>query len=485
MLMTPPRVAFSPVLTALSENDRGTIYHAALRVLAHTGMILQHEDAAALLKDAGCRRTGDGALTIPEGLVAQAIASAPANIPLFNREGVHAMDLGGRRAYFGNGSDLMAHVDGRTLKRSATSLESVKRTARLCDALPNIDFIMSFAIPHEIDPQRAFVESFAAMAASSVKPIVNIADDRSELTTIWEMSKVLRGGEAQLQEKPYWVHLSGPISPLRHPFKSIDKLIFCARTGMPVIYCPAPIAGSTAPMTVAGHVVQGLAESLFGLVVHQLAAPGAPFLMGMGPAVLDMATSQCCYNAPEFLMAYLAMVEMSNHLDIPNWGYAGTSDSQIPDGQATFEAGLLTYLSAVSGSNLNHDIGYLDFARAGSLEMIVIMDEVIDQIRRMQRGIEIDEEQLAVEVIGQGARQGHFLTHPHTLRHLRSTQWRPTLICRRGYDRWKEAGGATLLERAHDRLTRILATHQPTPVPAEVWTAVKRIKDNAGLTKDS
>ena len=159
-----------------------------------------------MLKDAGCRQTADEAITIPERLVGKAIASAPANIPLFNREGGHAMDLGGRRAYFGNGSDLMAHVDGRTLERSATSLESVKQTARLCDALPNIDFIMSFAIPHEIDSRRAFVESFAAMAANSTKPIVNIADGRRELTAIWEMSKVLRGGEAQLQEKPYWVH---------------------------------------------------------------------------------------------------------------------------------------------------------------------------------------------------------------------------------------------------------------------------------------
>jgi trimethylamine--corrinoid protein Co-methyltransferase len=477
MIMNPQPTAFSPMLTALSDGDKRTIYHAALRVLAHTGMTLQHDDAVELLKDAGSQQAADGAVTIPEGVVEKAIASAPANIPLFDREGRQVMDLGGRRAYFGNGSDLMAHVDGKTLARSITSLESVKRAARLCDALPNIDFIMSFAIPHEIVPRQAFVESFAAMAANSIKPIVNIADDRTELATIWEMTKVLRGGDAPLRDKPYWVHLSGPISPLKHPFKSIDKLIFCARTGMPVIYCPAPIAGSTAPMTVAGHVVQGLAECLFGLVVHQLAAPGAPFLMGMGPAVLDMATSQCCYNAPEFLMAYLAVVEMSNFLDIPNWGYAGTSDSQIPDGQATFEAGLLTFLSAAAGSNLNHDIGYLDFARAGSLEMIVIMDEVIDQIRRMQQGIEIDEEQLAVEVIGQGARQGHFLTHPHTLRHLRSTQWRPGIICRRGHERWLEEGGTTLLDRAHEHMTHILAAHQPTPLPADAWAAMERIKN--------
>jgi trimethylamine--corrinoid protein Co-methyltransferase len=472
--------AFAPRLTVLSDTDKEKIYHAALQVIEHTGMTVQHDGAVKLLTDAGCRQTSEGLIAIPATLVEKALHSVPSNIPIFNREGAPAMDLGGRRAYFGTGSDLMAHIDGKTLGRKPTCLESVARAARVCDVLPNIDFIMSFAIPHEIDPRQAFVESFATMVTHSSKPIVNIADHRAELMTMRKIANVLRGGTAALREKPYWIHLSGPISPLKHPFKSIDKLIYCGQTGMPVIYCPAPIAGSTAPLTIAGHVVQGLAECLFGLVIHQVAAPGAPFLMGMGAAVLDMATSQCCYNAPEFLMAYMASVEMSHYFDVPNWGYAGTSDSQIPDGQATYEAGLLTYLSAATGSNLNHDVGYLDFALAGSLEMIVIMDEVISQIRRIQTGIQIDAEQLAVEVIGQGARQGHFLTHPHTLKHLRSTQWRPNLICRRGYERWCAEGRTTLLERAHDRLNRILATHRPMPLPADILAEVERIKTESG-----
>lgn len=468
--------AFSPTLTFLSDADKKKIYHAALQVLAHTGMTLLHDGAVKQLKAAGCRQIAGGLITIPEVLVEDAIASAPANIALFNREGRQVMDLGGRRAYFGTGSDLMVHIDGKTLARTPTSLESVARAATLCDALPNMDFIMSFAIPHEIDASHAFVESFVAMAANCLKPIVAIADQRAELATMWEIASVLRGGGASLRNKPYWVHLSGSISPLKHPFKSIDKLIFCAEKGMPVIYCPAPIAGSTAPMTIAGHVVQGLAECLFGLVIHQLTAPGAPFLMGMGAAVLDMATGQCSYNAPEYLMAYMAMVELSNMLDLPNWGYAGTSDSQIPDGQATFEAGLLTYMSAAAGSNLNHDVGYLDFALAGSLDMVVIMDEVIDQVRRIQQGIEINADHLAVEVIGQGAQKGHFLTQPHTLKHLRTTQWRPNLMCRRGYERWSAEGRTTLLERAHERLNRILANHQPTPLSTDLLAEMNRIK---------
>ena len=367
----------------------------------------------------------------------------------------------------------MYHVDGKTLERTHTRLEHIARAARVCDALTNIDFIMSFAHPHDIVAQRAYVESFAAMAANSVKPIVNTADSRDDLSAMWEISKILRGGESQLREKPYWVQYAEPISPLKHPFKSIDKLIFCAETGMPVIYSPAPIAGSTAPMTVAGHVVQGLAECFFGLVIHQLTAPGAPFLMGMGAAVLDMATSQCSYNAPEYLMAYMAMVEMSHYFDIPNWGYAGTSDAQIPDGQATYEAGLLTYMSTAAGSNLNHDVGYLDFGLTGSLEMIVIMDEVIDQIRRIQKGIVIDEDHLAVEMIGQGGRQGQFLTHPHTLKHLRSTQWRPNLICRRGYEQWSAEGKTSLLDRAHERLNQILENHTAKPIDEKMARAIE------------
>ncbi|MCP4687159.1 MAG: trimethylamine methyltransferase, partial [Desulfobacterales bacterium] len=407
----------------------------------------------------------EGVVKTPARLVENAVKSAPGHIAVFNREGAPAMDLGGRRAYFGTGSDLMHHVESKHMKRVKTSLEEVARAARVCDALPNIDFIMSFAHPHEADPPRAYLESFKAMAENSVKPIVNTAESRDDLSEMWEISKILRGGEAELREKPHWIQYAEPISPLKHPFSSVDKLMFCAEKGMPVIYSPAPIAGSTAPMTIAGHVVQGLAESFFGLVIHQLTAEGAPFLMGMGAAVLDMITSQCSYNAPEYLMAYMAMVEMSHYFDLPNWGYAGTSDAQIPDGQACFEAGLLSFMSAAAGSNLNHDVGYLDFGLTGSLEMVVIMNEVIDQIRRIQRGVPVTDDQIALDVISEGAGQGEFLTLAHTLKHLYTTQWRPALISRDGYEKWVEKGRKTLLDRARERLTEILETHRPQPIP--------------------
>jgi len=474
--MNDIEIAFQPRLSFLAESDKEKIYHAALKVLEDTGMRLLHEDARRLLRDAGCP-VEDETVRIPSRLVEKAVQSTPSSVAIYNREGELAMDLGGRRAYFGTGSDLMYHIDAGG-KRHQTSLKDIQRSAFVADALPNIDFIMSFAHPHELNPNRAYIESFLAMTLNSVKPIVNTAKGRHDLKAMWEVAKVLRGGENQLRDKPCWIQYAEPISPLKHPFDSVDKLLFCAETRMPVIYSPAPIAGSTAPMTLAGHVVQGLAECFFGLVIHQLTAEEAPFLMGMGAAVLDMATSQCSYNAPEYLMAYMAMVEMSNYFDIPNWGYAGTSDSQLPDGQATFEAGLLSFMAAFAGSNLNHDVGYLDFGLTGSLEMMVILDEMIDQIRRMQKGIPIDEDQLGLETIAAGAAQGQFLTQPHTLKHLRSTQWRPRLINRFGFEQWKTAGETTLLDRGKTRLNQILDTHEVKPLDDRVKAEIQGIVNN-------
>jgi trimethylamine--corrinoid protein Co-methyltransferase len=354
----------------------------------------------------------------------------------------------------------------------------VRRAAIVADALTNIDFIMSFAHPSDYPADQAFLKGFQTMVENSLKPIVCTAHSRGDLRRMWEIACVLRGGEAALREKPYIIHYSEPISPLKYPPESLDKLLFCAEKGLPVVYSPAPIAGSTAPMTIAGHVAQGLAESLCGLVIHQLKSEGAPFVLGMGPAVLDMRTSQCSYNAPEYLMGHQAAIEMSLYYDLPNWGYGGTTDSQIPDQQAVFEAGLEAFMAVSAGSNLNHDVGYMDFGRTGSLELIVILDEIIDLVRRISRGIPVNEDTLAVDALPTVGSNGNFLMHPHTLKHLRSTQWCSNLISRMGYDKWQSAGATSLLQRAGRRLQEILSVHRPEPLTPNHTEAIRAVVDS-------
>ena len=464
---TMNEITLKPNISFLSKEAKEKIHQAALRILNEVAMEVHHDEALELLGDAGCNIEDGRFVTIPESLVQQSLESAPENISIYDRLGNPAMDLGGHRSYFGTGSDLIYSFDSENKQRHQCVLNDVGTASRVADALPNIDFIMSFAHPSDVAPERSYLLSFQAMAANSIKPIVCTAECRDDLSEIREVACILRSNDDALRSKPYFILYAEPISPLKHPFDSLDKLLFCAENAIPVIYSPAPIAGSTAPMTIAGHVAQGLAESFFGLVIHQLKAAGAPFLMGMGPAVLDMVTAECLYNAPEYLLSYVAAVEMSHFYNLPNWGYAGTSDSQLPDGQATFEAGLETFLSTMAGSNLNHDVGYLDFGRTGSLEMIIIQDECIDQIRRLYRGIPVSDEMLAVDVVREVGSQGDFLSHPHSLKHLRDTQWRPTLSNRLGYEEWKASGKTSLLERAQHKLKSILKEHAVRPIPPD------------------
>jgi trimethylamine--corrinoid protein Co-methyltransferase len=471
-------ITFRPNLSFLAQEDKEKIHQAVLEILSEIGMRINHDGAMALLTDAGCTVQDDGMVKIPQDLVLKSIDSAPDNIAIYDREANHVMDLGGHRSYYGTGSDLIYSLESETMQRHPCVLEDVAQAARVADAMPNLDFIMSFAHPSDIPASRAYLHSFQTMAANSVKPIVCTAADRGDLSEIWEIGRILRNGEDELQAKPYTIYYGEPVSPLQHAVESVDKLLFCAEKSMPVIYSPAPIAGSTAPMTVAGHVAQGLAECFCGLVIHQLKTRGAPFIMGMGPAVLDMATAQCSYNAPEYLLSYITIIEMSHFYNLPNWGYAGTTDSQVPDEQAAFEAGLETFIAEMAGSNLNHDVGYLDFGRTGSLDMIVILNEVIDQVRRLYRGIPVNDVTLALDVIKEVGADGNFLVHMHTLEHLQSTQWRPELINRTGYDKWQAEGSTSLLERAKKKLQQVLREHRPIPIPAKKAKQIQQLVDH-------
>jgi trimethylamine--corrinoid protein Co-methyltransferase len=315
------------------------------------------------------------------------------------------------------------------------------------------------------------------MAANTTKPMVVTAEGAADLRVMWEIGCALRGGPEELAARPYFVMYGQPSSPLEHPADSLDKLLFCADMGIPAIYSPAPLAGATAPITVAGHIAQGVAESLFGLVVHQLRKPGAPFLFGIGPAVLDMATAQSSYNAPEYLMTYLGAIEMARWLDLPNWGYGGTSDAQLVDAQAGLETAELTLLAMMAGSNLNHDVGYLDFGMTGAFELIVITDEFVAMNRRLLAGITVDRETLGLDVIAQTGPGGDFLSTKHTARHMRATQWRPTVLNRKGYERWADDGGVDLREQARRKAVRLLAEHTPPSLPAEVAARIDALVD--------
>lgn len=472
-----PTSVLNTRLTMLSEEKRQAIYDAALRVIAEIGMVVPHAGVREMLVAAGATVEGEDLVRIPRKLVEQARKTVPAMIPVFDRNGEPAMELGGFNSYFGTGSDLMSIYDLETGERRLSTLADVGRQAHLCDGLPNIDFIMSSAYPHDIEAYAAYLESFRRMVSNTTKPMVMTAAGADDLEVMWKIACELRGGAEELRAKPYFIQYGEPVSPLKHSVEVLDKMLFCADWGIPLIYSPAPSGGATAPITHAGHIMQAVAESLFGLVIHQLRKPGSPFITGMGPVKLDMNTVQALYNSAEYYTTYLGIVEMAKWMNIPNWGYAGTSDSQCVDAQAGIDATELTLLSMQAGSNLNHDIGYLDFGLSCGPELVVITDEIISMNRRVLEGIEVNEETLGYDVIAAVGPGGDFLRTKHTKAHVRALQWKPTMFNRVTRAHWEAEGSLDLTEKARRKALDILANHTPEPFPADVKKTMDSLVD--------
>ena len=186
---------------------------------------------------------------------------------------------------------------------------------------------------------------------------------------------------------------------------------------------------------------------------------------------------QALYNSAEYYTTILGICEMAKWLDLPNWGYAGSSDSHVVDAQAGMDAAELTLLSMQAGSNLNHDIGYLAFGLIGALELVVITDEIISLNRRTLEGIEVSPETLGVEVIAKVGPGGEFLREKHTAKYVRSQQWMPTMLNRKTRENWKADGAPDLRERARRKALAILADHKPEPIAPATMAKVDQLTD--------
>ena len=412
---------------------------------------------------------------IPTSLVEEAIRTAPSRVVLYDRNGKRSLFLQGRNVYYGTGSDCLYLLDSFSGERRQFSYKDVEDSILLADALPNIDFIMCHGLAPDIDSAIEYQQKYLLMLRNSSKPQVVVCGDKQSLEEITEMAACVMGGHDVLTRKPMFCLYTEPSSPLMHNTEAIDKLLYMAEHRLPVNYSPGMMAGGNGPVTVAGAITQANAEILAGLVIHQLKQPGAPFVFGAGMSPMDMGSMQPTYSAPEAMMAQAGLCQLARNLyDIPTWGFGGCSSSKLDDEQAINEASMYILMSGLMGTNLVHDVGYIEFGMTYSYDLLVMCDEVIGQVRRMMEGIQVNREYMALDAIERVGPGGHFLTDEHTVKHFREN-WFPGITDRQIYDKWKAKGGTTMGERAKDRVKDILEHYQPQPLSEEINTQLDTI----------
>jgi len=466
----------SPQFSILSHDQVYEIHRASLEVLEKVGYKILCEEAVNLLKKAGAGVDGDIVKT-PQYIVEECIRLTPKGFILYDREGNRALEVEGRKTYFGTNPASPNTRDALTYEVHPTRVEDIARGALIADALPNIDWIMPMGSCQDVTPaQAAELSEFEAAVKNTRKPIIFLTFSYRAHEIVYEMAAVVAGGMDRLRERPFIIAYPEPITPLVYPQDVAEKVLYTAGLGMPVIGGPANQAGSTSPVTMAGTLVLMNAESIMGLVLSQLKRPGTPYVLGGVPTVMDMATGNMSFGAPELSLLTAAYGDVARFYGFPTWGTAGCTDAKNLDQQAGIESAFSCLAQALGGINIIHDVGYLDSGMISSAEMLVMGDEVIGMVKRFLKGIKVNSDTLSREIIEKVGPGGNFLQEEHTYKHFRNEHWIPSLMTRQTFDEWANEGQKTMGDRIQEKIRTILETHEVPPLSDSVLEELEHIK---------
>jgi trimethylamine--corrinoid protein Co-methyltransferase len=474
MGMTTDTLHFKPRLQVINAEQIAQLHAATLDVLERTGVKITHGRALEILSGAGARVKGDR-VKIPGPMVEAAIRSAPSRLVLGTRTGRRCVFLERDKSFFGPSLDCVDYLDPRTHVRSRFTSENVKVTAALCDALPNYQWCMTIGMAADVAADVADRVIARNVMEFCEKPLVFCCKDANSVADIHEMALLLCGGRENFAQAPTVVQYTEPISPLVYFDPAVDKLIYCAEQGIPLINFPAPQCCGSSPATFAGAIVQGSAESLSGLVLHQLVKPGAPFIYGAFTTIMDMRSTVFSYGAIEMSLMTAALAQMAQHYGLPFFGTAGATDAKFCDAQAGAEAAWQCLSAAAAGSGLVHDCGsWMDHGSVASPEFMLLVHDIVDNIRHFMEGIEVSEQSLALDLIHKVGPGGHYLQQPHTLQNFKRMKY-SDIFERMVLAQWEQAGGKRLEERLQQRTLEKMK-HRPQPLAAEIVKELDRMQ---------
>lgn len=466
------------VLKLLDQRLEDRIIDEAMEVLEKTGVLVENKEGIQLLKNAGMniiRTMEKGTVfSIKRSLVEDSLKTTPSSIKLYDREGGEEPTLsigeGNNEIYFDPASTALYVFDYKKKEVRVPKTNDLVDFVKLADALTNIDAQSTAMIPDDVPKDIVDRYRLYVVLRNSNKPVVTGTFTLDGFNVMKDMLVAVRGSEKALQEKPFAIFSVCPSPPLKWSNLTCHDLIECAKAGIPAEFISMPMTGASAPVTLAGAVVQHTAETLSGIVIGQLAKPGAPLIYGGSPTAFDMRKGTTPMGAIETMMIDAAYIQIGRRLGLPTQAYMGLSDAKLPDSQAGLESGIGSVLAALSGVDVVAGPGMLAFESCQSMEKLVIDNEIAGMTKRLVKGIVARTDPLAEDLLHGDIYQGdHFLTSPTTMKWFKDEFFYPgSVIDRDDVDIWGQKGGSTAEERAHEDVEKILASHEPIPLSETV-----------------
>ncbi len=423
-----------------------------------------------LLREAGIG-VENGVAHIPEALALRLLDLVPRGFCLYDRPGHPTVRYGGDDVHFDPGSSCLNILDPATQQpRPAISADLV-RLVQVTEKLPQFAAQSTAMVCNDVPQEIGDWYRLLLVLWYSEKPIVTGAFSAESLHTLIDLLAIESGGREALRNHPRAVFDVCPSPPLNWSEFASQNLVDLARAGIPAEIVSMPLAGATAPVTLAGSVTQHAAECISGIVIHQLAQPGSPIVWGGAPAIFDMRTGKTPMGAIETAMLDLACTQVGKHLGLPTHAYLVAGDGRVIDAQVEMESGISCVLGALAGINMISGAGMLDFLACHSIEKLVIDAEAIASAQRLVEGIQPRTDSLAVAMFEQAGLAGDFLRLKETRALFRKEQHFPSNVIDRGLPQMN-GNDPGILERARQRVDELVASYERRPLPEEIEKAI-------------
>lgn len=460
----------------LAEADKKKINDAALTVLERAGMMVGTETGRRAFKAAGAIvDESTRVVKIPRGMVEDAIASAPRTLVLHGRQSKYDVPLEDKKVYCGTGGTALYVLDLETGERRPSETRDVRMNARLTDALENVHLFTINVYPNEIkEINEVDINRFYHSITNTSKHVMGGIYSLEGTRQVVEMASMIAGGKGQLRERPFISFITLMISPLKVDDLYGEITCYLAREGIPVVTPSEPLCGATSPVTLAGNIVIHCAESLAGVTLVQLINKGAPVIFGSVGSITDMRTMSHVSGAIERGMLNAAITQMAHYYRLPYYSTGGMSDSKVVDAQAGFESAMGLLLVMMAGANYIHDAaGLMEFDLTVSYEKMVIDDEIIGMCNRVLKGIEVNEDTLATDLICSSGPGGDFMSELHTVEHMRDEFFFPKIADRDERENWASKGSKDAVTRGREIALKLLKEHKPEPLEGRIDAQIR------------
>ncbi|MEE4605955.1 MAG: trimethylamine methyltransferase family protein [Desulfobacteraceae bacterium] len=460
----------------LNQSEVERIHEASLELFESVGLLVKNEKARRIFIHHGCRADAhSGVVKIPRTVVAEYRQAFVPTFTFMGRDPRFDKTIPDDSPVILTASSAPDIIDPGTGKlRRATSTD-IANIAFLVNELPGYDVFSTSTLANDAPEGQFSLARFYPALKNCLKPIRGNTPDLNDLKQVLELGAIVAGGQEAYRERPLITHhCCAAVSPLTLDVNSTEAIIYLTERNLPCYATVAPIAGMTTPMTLLGTLALGNAEFLAVAILKQMVRPQSSNIYAALSTVADMRTGSYAPGAIETGILQMAHSQMADFYNVPSGGYIGLSGAHKNDAQAGYETGMNITAAMLGRTHMFNTGGLLSSLMVFDFAKAVVDGEMGMMLKRLKRGLDFSEENLALNVIAEAGPGGSYIELDHTFENMRDTALMPNIATRDMRSNWEEVGRLNANTRALQEASKILSRDNPAKFSDEVDTRIRK-----------